>query len=113
MRPTHYAVAVVPHAESSSFDGKVTVDIEVLAPTSSITLNAVDLAFQSVQLTPVSGKGASAGTVAAPKVSIDDKAQTATFAFAQPLPVGSYKLAMDYTGKIFTSRLIRTVRARL
>ena len=80
------------------FDGKVTVGIEVLAPASSITLNAVDLTFASGRLLPASGKG----NVAPPKVSTDDKAQTATFTFAEPLPVGSYKLAMDYTGKIGT-----------
>jgi aminopeptidase N len=98
VRPTHYDVAVVPHAESLGFDARAAVDIEVLVPTSSITLNAVDLSFKSVQLTPVSGNGA----LAAPEVSIDSKAQTATFTFAQPLPVGSYKLAMAYTGKIGT-----------
>ena len=102
VRPTHYDVAVVPHAGSLAFDGKVTVDIEVMAPTSSITLNAVDLTFGSVRLTPVSGQCGNAGALAAPKVSVDDKAQTATFTFAEPLSVGSYKLAMDYTGRIGT-----------
>ena len=62
VRPTHYEVAVVPHADALRFDGKVTVAIDVLAPTSSITLNAVDLAFAGVKLTPDSGKG----TFAAP-----------------------------------------------
>src|SRR5207342_2439910 len=38
----------------------------------------------------------------APKISVDAEAQTATFTFDQLLPVGSYKLAMDYTGKIGT-----------
>ena len=55
VRPTHYDVSVVPHAESLSFDGKVTVAIEVLEPTSSITLNAIDMSFSSVGLAPVAG----------------------------------------------------------
>lgn len=98
VRPTHYAVSVVPHAATLNFDGKVTVDIEVLQPTASITLNAIDMAFSSVQLTPVAGKLA----FAAPKVTVDDKDQTATFTFSQPIPKGKYELAMSYTGKIGT-----------
>lgn len=51
-----------------------------------------------MRLAPASGKG----KAAVPTVSIDAQAQTATFTFAQPLAVGSYTLAMDYTGKIGT-----------
>ena len=98
VRPSHYDVAVVPHAGKLSFNGRVTVSIDVLQPTRSITLNAINMVFSSVQLTAVKGRLA----FAAPKVTLDAKAQTATFTFAQPVPVGSYKLAMAYTGKIET-----------
>jgi hypothetical protein len=98
VRPTHYDVSVVPHASSLSFDGKVTVDIEVLKPTASITLNAIDMSFASVQLTAAKGTS----DIAAPKVTVDDNTQTATFTFAKPIAPGSYKLAMAYTGKIGT-----------
>src|SRR5678815_3562982 len=98
VRPTHYDVAVVPHAQAMGFDGKVTVDIDVLQPTDRITLNAVDMQFTAVTLAPVKGKAA----FAAPKVTVDADAQTATFTFAQPVPVGIYRLSMDYTGKIGT-----------
>jgi aminopeptidase N len=96
--PTHYDVAVTPHAATLSFDGKVTVSIDVLKPTRSIVLNALDMTFSSVQLTTTNGKSAAA----APKVSVDAAAQTATFTFAQPVPAGSYRLAMNYSGKIGT-----------
>ncbi len=96
--PSHYDVSIVPHAGKLSFDGKVTITLDVLKPTSSITLNAADLSFHSATLTPTRLKIA----VGAPKVSVDDKAQTATFTFAHPLPAGQYKLAMDYSGKIET-----------
>ncbi|GLQ51122.1 M1 family metallopeptidase [Dyella flava] len=98
VRPTHYDVAVTPHVDALSFDGKVTVTIDVLTPTASITLNAIDLKFSSVSLTPVSGKAG----FGAPKVAVNADAQTATFTFAKPVPVGSYRLSMDYTGKIDT-----------
>jgi aminopeptidase N len=98
VQPTHYDVAVVPHAKSMNFDGKVVVTINVSKPTDSITLNAINMTFASVQLTPASGGSA----FAAPKVGVDAKAQTATFTFARTIPAGSYKLAMSYTGKIET-----------
>ena len=35
-RPSHYAIEVTPHADKMTFDGKVRIDIDVLAPTASI-----------------------------------------------------------------------------
>jgi len=98
VRPTHYDVAVVPHAESLAFDGKVAITLDVLEPTASITLHAIDMTFSSVQLTPVSGEA----RFAEPEVLVDAQAQTATFTFPEPLSVGSYRLAMTYAGKIGT-----------
>jgi aminopeptidase N len=96
VRPSHYDVAVTPHADTLSFDGKVTVAIDVLQPTSSITLNAMDMQFSEVTLTPAGGKPLTA------KVAVDAAKQTATFSFDKPLPKGSYRLAMSYSGKIGT-----------
>lgn len=98
VRPTHYDVAVVPHAQALTLDGHVGIDLDVLAATTSITLNAVDMSFASVRLSQVAGKA----SWATPTVSVDAAAQTATFTFAKTIPVGSYRLAMDYTGKIGT-----------
>jgi aminopeptidase N len=98
VRPTHYEVAVVPHAQSLTFDGKVSIRIEVLEPTTSIVLNAVDMTFASAQLV----SGGAKGRAYEPKITVDTQAQTATFTFAQPLGVGSYTLEMAYTGKIGT-----------
>ena len=96
--PMHYDVAVVPHPDKLSFDGKVTITLNVLKPTASITLNAADLTFSEASLTPTKLKI----MVGKPKVSVDEKAQTATFTFDHPVPAGEYRLAMTYTGKIGT-----------
>lgn len=96
--PSHYDVAVVPHASKMAFDGKTTVTIQVTKPTSSITLNAADLTFSDVSLNSLKHKMA----FDAPKVAVDAKAQTATFTFSHPIPPGPYTLAMTYTGKIGT-----------
>jgi aminopeptidase N len=98
VRPTHYDVAIDPDAASLTFSGKVSIAIEVLQPTASITLNALDLSLTSVRLTGSPGSA----PFAAPKFEVNEAEQTATFTFARPIPKGSYQLALDYTGKIGT-----------
>lgn len=96
VRPTNYDVEIVPHAERLAFDGKVRINLDVLKPTRSITLNAVDMAFSSVRL------GRAQGQDLVPKVVMDAAAQTATFTFDRELAPGSYLLSIDYSGKIGT-----------
>ncbi|GAB3388713.1 M1 family metallopeptidase [Lysobacter fragariae] len=96
VRPTHYDLTVVPHADSMRFDGHVAITLDVLEPTTAITLNAVDMVFANTTLA-----GASRSTLT-PEVSIDAEAQTATFGFREPLAPGRYTLTTDYTGKIGT-----------
>ena len=98
VRPTHYAVAITPHADKLDFDGQVTVDVQVLKPSTSITLNAAGMTFSSVTLAPASGKGVAVKA----KVAVDGKTQTATFSFDKTIAPGSYRLAMDYVGTIGT-----------
>jgi aminopeptidase N len=95
--PTHYDVSLTPDAKAATFAGKVTISVNVQAPTKSITLNAVDLKFASATLTPAAG-----GTPQSAQIAVDANAQTATFTFAQPLAKGAYQLALDYTGVIGT-----------
>ena len=98
VRPTHYDISIEPNAAALTFHGNVSIAIEVLSPVESITLNAVDLKFAAVRLTDSQSKSVSAE----PKITADEAAQTATFAFGKPIPAGKYSLAMDYTGKIGT-----------
>ncbi|HEU4373719.1 MAG TPA: M1 family metallopeptidase [Telluria sp.] len=95
VRPSHYDVALTPDAAHATFTGKVTITLDVLTATDTITLNAADLAFTRVALTPAAG-----GASVTAKASVDAEAQTATFRFAKPIAKGSYQLALDYTGVI-------------
>jgi aminopeptidase N len=97
VRPTHYDLAVIPDAGALAFRGRLTISIDVLEPTQSVTLNALDMTFHEVRL---SGAGQPAFT--APKVAVDAGAQTATFTFGRPIPPGSYQLYLDYDGRIGT-----------
>lgn len=100
-RPSHYAVEVTPHADKLAFDGKVSIDLEVQEPTSTIVLQAVNMTFANSTLA-ASTKAASRGEPMAAKVSVDAGNQTASFAFDKPLAPGSYTLSTDYTGVINT-----------
>src|SRR5690349_12805775 len=94
--PHHYALTVTPHADRLSFDGTVAIDLQVIKRTRELVLNAADLQFASANLKPATGRALSG------KVSVDEKAQTATIAFPRELPAGSYRLTLVYSGKINT-----------
>ena len=98
VRPLHYDVAVVPHPESMRFDGRVAILLDVGAPTTSITLNAIDLTFGRVRLVRAGARGG----IAPIKVATDAAAQTATFTFARLIPAGRHRLSMRYSGVIGT-----------
>jgi aminopeptidase N len=95
--PTHYDVSITPDAKAGTFAGRVTIDVSVQTPANSITLNAIDLKFASVTLTPAAG-----GAAHHAQVAVDANAQTATFTFPRQIAKGAYKLALDYSGVIGT-----------
>ncbi len=96
--PVHYDVALTPDANAMRFKGRVAITIEILVPSKSITLNALELTFDRASLKAISGKG----KIAAPTVSVNQAAQTATFTFERIILPGRYRLALDYTGVIGT-----------
>ena len=81
-----------------TFLGHVEIDLQVEKPTSSITLNAVDLKFGKVAL--LDAQGNAAATVK--KTEISAKNQTVKVHFLQRIGKGSYRLKMDYEGVIGT-----------
>ena len=98
--PSHYALSLTPNAAASTFDASVTITLTVSQPTASITLNAADLVFRRAVL---SGAGKPAQTTqSATEITLDAAHQSATFRFAKPLAKGSYRLTLDYSGKINT-----------
>ncbi|MCC4600578.1 M1 family metallopeptidase [Xanthomonas melonis] len=95
-RPSHYAIEITPHAEALRFDGKVSIDVDVLVPTDAIVLQAADLRFGKVTL-------AAAGRApVAAKVTTDADTQTARISTGAALAPGKYVLTMDYSGTIGT-----------
>jgi aminopeptidase N len=91
-KPSHYAISLTPDAAKMRFDATVRIDLEILKPTRTLTLNALDLRI------------ASAGIVggAKAKVALNADAQTATLTFPADLKPGKLSLDLAYSGIINT-----------
>ncbi|MCD6026121.1 MAG: peptidase family protein [Solimicrobium sp.] len=96
IRPTHYKVSFVPNAVKANFTSNVTIHIDVLEPTSSITLNATNLTFQGVKLRSAEHPQ----EVMPTKINVNVEKQTASFEFAHTIAVGQYALSIAYSGLI-------------
>jgi len=94
--PTHYAITVTPNAEKLSFTGAVAIDIVVAQATPVLTLNAADISFASVSITPEKGKAVKGNA------TVNADAQTATLDFGKPIAPGNYVLEIAYSGIINT-----------
>ena len=92
--PSHYVIEVTPDAANLKFTGKTAIDVTVSQSLPTLVLNAADLSFGDVTLTPVGGQAVK-GTA-----KVDANAQTVTFDFGKPIAPGKYKLAVAYAGVI-------------
>jgi len=93
--PRHYRVDVTPDAARLRFTGTVAIDLDVVQPTRSLTLNAKDLSLASVSIVPLAGGAAQRGRATVSKAN-----ETATLAFPAMLKTGRYRLTIVYGGTI-------------
>ena len=89
VEPSAYDLTITPDARTLGFTGSVKITVDVAGPTSTVTLNAADLAL---------GRATLDGAPVA--LTVDAKAETATFTAPAPIVAGRHVLAIDYTGKI-------------
>ncbi|HEY1806344.1 MAG TPA: M1 family metallopeptidase [Terracidiphilus sp.] len=89
--PTHYTLKLSPDLKAATFSGEEAIDVNIAAPTRSITLNAIEIAFQSVTIT-------SDGPEQTGTVSLDSEKQQATFMFPETIPAGHASIKIHYTG---------------
>src|SRR5215467_3359288 len=97
VRPQHYSLILTPDLKAATFTGSEKIDVQIQKPVDSITLNAIEIKFQSVK-TKLNGKTLEA------VVTEDTDKQQATFNFHQQLPTGKLTLEIEYTG-ILNSKL--------
>ncbi len=89
--PTHYTLKLTPDLKAATFSGEEAIDVNILESTRSITLNAIEIAFQAVTIYPNGPQ--QVGTV-----SLDPDKQQATFTFPKTVPAGSATIKIRYTG---------------
>jgi aminopeptidase N len=90
VRPAAYRIDIAPDLERLTFTGREAIDVDVRKPAAAITLNEAGLTLRSATLE--TGQTAT--------ISVDDKAQTATFTFAQAVSTGRHTLSIIYGGPI-------------
>jgi aminopeptidase N/puromycin-sensitive aminopeptidase len=89
--PTHYTLKFAPDLKAATFSGEEAIDVKVAEPTHSITLNAIEIEFQSVTI-------ASDGPEQTGTVSLDAEKQQATFTFPNAVAAGNATIKIHYTG---------------
>ena len=91
--PDHYALTININFPTDSYDGDETIDLKLTKPTTTITLNAVEIDFHDVTVT-------AGGQTQTAKVSLDDKNEQATFTVGKELPAGAAVVHIKYTGHL-------------
>jgi aminopeptidase N/puromycin-sensitive aminopeptidase len=81
-----------PDLKAAAFSGSEAIDVNIKEPTSTISLNAIELKFQSVEIDVRDG-GAQSGSV-----SFDTEKQQATLTFPKSIPAGDATLKIHFTG---------------
>ena len=91
VRPEHYTLTLTPDLKAATFSGVETIDVNLAEPADHITLNALEITFESVSVT-------AAGRQQTATVALDQQKEQATFTFAGKLPAGKATLAIRYSG---------------
>jgi aminopeptidase N/puromycin-sensitive aminopeptidase len=91
VRPEHYTLTLTPDLKAATFSGVETIDVSLAEPTSAITLNSAEIAFQSVTIT-ANGKQQTA------TVTSDKENEQSTFTVPNQLPAGKATISIAYTG---------------
>jgi aminopeptidase N len=94
IQPLHYQLTITPDFGTRSYAGDLTIDLQVVTPTTRITLDAVDLEIIDSMVTLPSGH------VFHPSVTPDPAAGTVTFTLPTRLLPGTVKLHLEYDGRL-------------
>jgi aminopeptidase N len=90
-RPENYKLTFTPNLEAATFEGDATISIQVLKPTSEITLNAAEIDFHDVSIT-------SGASVQRAKVTPEKDKEMAVLSVEKPLSAGPATIHITYAG---------------
>jgi len=89
--PEHYQLTITPDFANETFAGDETINIRLLKPSATITLNALEIKFAEVTM-------ASGGKTQTAQVTSDEKNEMVTFTVAEALAVGPAEIHVRYSG---------------
>ena len=95
VRPRAYGLTLTPDFVQFTFQGEASIAIDVVEPTASITLHALELDISGCDVTLAGG-----AVLSAAHIAMDEKAETATFSFGQALPAGDATLDLRFAGTL-------------
>src|SRR5438270_10864361 len=90
-KPDNYKLTFTPDLDKATFEGDETITIQVLKPTSEITLDAADIDFHDVSVT-------SGGATQKAKITTEKEKEMVVLAVEKPLSAGLATLHITYTG---------------
>jgi aminopeptidase N len=91
--PEHYKLKFAPELAKETFAGEETIDVQVLRPTSRVTLNSAEIDIMEASVT-------SAGVAQRAQVSFDTKDEMATLAVQNALAAGPAQVHIVFTGSL-------------
>ncbi len=97
--PTNYEVQLWPDLVNLTFDGVVSIEINICEPVSEITLHSADLEIRTADVEVLSSAKLFVATTPT-EVRFDAEAETVTFVFARTLAAGPAILDIKYKGTL-------------
>src|SRR5246500_810582 len=91
VRPENYKLTFTPDLERARFEGDETITVQLLKPSSQITLNAVDIDFHEVTVS-------SGGVTQKARVRPEKEKEMVVLNVQKPLPAGPATVHITYTG---------------
>lgn len=89
--PQHYNLSFDPDLQKATFSGEETIDVQVLKPASTITLNSAELEFQQAEITQ-------ADKTQTAQTSFSAEVQQATLTVPAALQAGPASIHIKFTG---------------
>ena len=95
VRPIRHDLTLTPDLSAFTFEGKQSIDLEVLEPTSDIVMHCAEIKISSASLTVDGGNSQEPQSI-----EYDTDVETVTLGFGQELPAGPARLSMTFTGEL-------------
>ena len=89
--PEHYELWFAPDLASATFRGRESIRVQMRVPADAITLHAAEIEFDEVTIE-------SGGAVQTARVTLDSRAETATFTVPRQIPAGAATIRIRYRG---------------